>query len=141
MKGKQNNSQLFLMPGALVGIAAILFLVANSLSPASPDMLSAPTSAAYPKLTTAESRTSPVSSVPEPIALSASEQPTPPDPQALNLLLASEINSSTPKGDGYVVTTTFGANWLLSQQQVEELPKSMQIRIDYGKYGAGAHGN
>jgi hypothetical protein len=141
MKGKQNNSQLFLMPGALVGIAAILFLVAHSLSPDSPDLMSVPAPAAYPKLTTAESMTSQVSPAPEPVIPSASEQPTPPDPRALGLLLASEINSSTPKGDGYVVTTTFGANWFLSQQQVEELPKSMQIRIDYGKYGAGAHGN
>jgi hypothetical protein len=40
-----------------------------------------------------------------------------------------------------VVTTTFGANWFLSQQEVESFPMSMKLRIDYGKYGAGAHGN
>jgi hypothetical protein len=141
MKGKQSNSQLFFMPAALLGIAAILFLVAHSLSPNSSETMSVSTSAAYPKLTTTESMTSQVTPAPEPVVLSALEQPTPPDPQALNLLLASEINSSTPKGDGYVVTTTFGANWLLSQQQVEELPKSMQIRIDYSRYGAGAYDN
>jgi hypothetical protein len=146
MKEKQNNSQLFLVPGVLVGIAVILFVVVRSLSPNARDIISAPAAAVYPGLTPVESMTPQVSSAPEmvipkPVDLSASEQAIPPNPRALSLLIASEINSATPKENGYVVTTTFGANWFLSQQQVEALPKSMQIRIDYSKYGAGAHGN
>jgi hypothetical protein len=147
MRAKTNNAQLFLMPAVLVAISVVLFAVASNLSSKSSDSANTPSTASpnssLTNLTavTAEANAASAVTVAAPITLPSSEQATPPDPQALNLLLATEISSATPKGNGYVVKTTFGAVWFLSQQEVESLPMSMKLRIDYGKYGAGAHGN
>ena len=148
MRVKKNAAQLFLMPVILVGISVVLFAVANSLSSKSSDGSNAPI-AASPNLlppnlegaVSPEATTTSSVSVAAPVTSPSADQATPPDPQALNLLLATEIISATPKGNGYVVKTTFGTVWFLSQQEVESLPMSMKLRIDYGKYGAGAHGN
>jgi hypothetical protein len=53
-------------------------------------------------------------------------------------LSGGDITSSTPDGDGYLVLTSFGAKWHIPKEQVEQLPHSLQIRIDYNKYGTGA---
>jgi hypothetical protein len=147
MRAKQNAAQLFLMPAVLVAISAVLFTVVSNLSSKSSDSANTPSTASPNSSLTNLAAVSPEANaasavaVAAPITLPSSEQATPPDPQALNLLLATEISSATPKGNGYVVKTTFGAVWFLSQQEVESLPMSMKLRIDYGKYGAGAHGN
>jgi hypothetical protein len=148
MRVKQNTAQLLLMPALLIAIAVILFAVASSLSGKSTDGSNAPIAASSNlSLPNQTSAVSPEANAPSSTIIAASitppspEQASSPDPQALNLLLATEISSATPKGDGYVVKTTFGAVWFLSQQEVESLPMSMKLRIDYGKYGAGAHAN
>lgn len=145
MRAKTNNVQLFLMPAILVAISVVLFSIASNLSNKSSDSANVPIAAsrnlALPTLPAVSPDATPSVTVAAPVALPPSEQATTPNPQALNLLLATEIDSATLKGDGYVVKTTFGSHWLLSKQQVEALPQSMKIRIDYEKYGAGAHGN
>ena len=148
MRVKQNAARLFLMPVILVAISAVLFAVANSLSSKSSEGSNAPITASpnllLPNPTgvvSPEASTTSSVSVAAPVTSPSAEQATPPDPQALNLLLATEISSAIPKGNGYVVKTTFGTLWFLSEQEVESLPMSMKLRIDYGKYGAGAHGN
>jgi hypothetical protein len=146
MRAKTNNAQLFIMPAILVGISLVLFAVASNLSSKSSDSSNAPITASPnspPTHLPAVSPEAPAipSGLAAPVALPPSDQATTPNPQALNLLLATEIDSATPKGNGYVVKTTFGAVWLLSQQEVELLPMSMKLRIDYGKYGAGSHEN
>jgi hypothetical protein len=147
MRVNQNVARLFLIPTILVAISIILFAVASILSSkftvspnapitASPNLLHPNQEGAVsPDVNTTSS-----ASVAAPVNAPSPEQATPPDPQALNLLLATEISSATPKGNGYVVKTTFGSVWFLSQQEVESLPMSMKLRIDYGKYGAGANG-
>ncbi|MGA7955147.1 MAG: hypothetical protein WCA07_16670 [Gloeobacterales cyanobacterium] len=144
MRVKQNVAQLFLIPTILVAISIILFAVASILSSKFTVSPNAPITASpnlvHPNQEGAVSPEANTTSSASVAALSP-EQATPPDPQALNLLLAPEISSATPKGNGYVVKTTFGSVWFLSQQEVESLPMSMKLRIDYGKYGAGAHGN
>jgi hypothetical protein len=145
MRRQKNDMQILLIPGAIVTVAVFLFLLISANS-------SQPSSSARIDTISSQSVTSPVSPTPPvvpqsdaaslPIAApTAPAQPTAPAPEALRLLLPSEIASATPQGNGYVVTTTFGANWFMSQQEVESLPMSMKLRIDYGKYGAGAHGN
>jgi hypothetical protein len=147
MRAKQNTAQLLLMPAALVAISIVLFAVASTLSSKSPDSANTPSTVSQNSSLTNPTAVSPAVNptsavtVVAPITPPASEQATPPDPQALNLLLATEISSATPKGNGYVVKTTFGSVWFLSQEAVESLPMSMKLRIDYEKYGAGAHGN
>jgi hypothetical protein len=161
MRIKKSNTQPFLISGAIVSVAVFLFLLVSVLSSksanessnaipippplaldksgASIQTATSPNAISSPGLstTTAPSAASPGIIPPPPEAT----QPTRPDPKALGMLLPSEINSATPQGGGYVVTTSFGANWFISQQEVEQLPESMKIRIDYGKYGAGAHGH
>lgn len=147
MRAKQNTAQLLLMPAVLVAISVVLFAVASNLSSKSSDSANTPSTVSQNSSLTNPTAVSPAVNptsavtVAAPITPPASEQATPPDPQALNLLLAAEISSATPKGNGYVVKTTFGSVWFLSQQEVESLPMSMKLRIDYEKYGAGAHGN
>jgi hypothetical protein len=147
MRAKQNTAQLLLMPAVLVAISIVLFAVASTLSSKSPDSANTPSTVSQNSSLTNPTAVSPAVNptsavtVAAPITPPASEQATPPDPQALNLLLATEISSATPKGNGYVVKTTFGSVWFLSQEAVESLPMSMKLRIDYEKYGAGAHGN
>jgi hypothetical protein len=151
MRRQKNDMQPLLIPGAIVSVAVFLFLLtsANSSQPSSSTVIQertntvsdqttspAGTSPNTDRVSTSTAQPSPVSLAPIPPA-----QPTTPNPKALELLIPSEIGSSTPQGNGYVVTTTFGANWFMSQQEVESLPMSMKLRIDYGKYGAGAHGN
>jgi hypothetical protein len=145
MRAKQNTAQLLLMPAVLVAISVVLFAVASNLSIKSSDSANSTVSpnSSLTNPTAVSPTVNPTSAVTvaAPITPPAAEQATPPDPQALNLLLATEISSATPKGNGYVVKTTFGAVWFLSQEAVESLPMSMKLRIDYEKYGAGAHGN
>ncbi len=150
MRRQKNDMKILLIPGAIVSVAVFLFLLtsANSNQPSSSTVVqkktndvssqtSPPvvTSPSINRVSTATSQPSSVLAVP-----TSSAQPTIPKPKALELLLPGEIASATPQGNGYRVTTTFGANWLLSQQEVESFPMSMKLRIDYGKYGAGAHG-
>jgi hypothetical protein len=149
MRHQKNDMQILLIPGAIVSVAVFIFLLtsANSNQPSSStviqektdtvrDLTSSPVGASpnIARVNTSTVQPSPVAPIPP-------TQPTTPQPKALELLLPSEIASATPQGNGYVVTTTFGANWFLSQQEVESFPMSMKLRIDYGKYGAGAHGN
>ena len=156
MRVKKNNTQPFLISGAIVSVAIFLFLLV-SVSTSKPTNVSSSSTLITPPLaldksgatsanaisspgtseTTAPSAVTPGAISPAP----ETTQPTPPDPKALGMLLPSEINTVAPQGNGYVVTTSFGANWFISQQEVEQLPESMKIRIDYGKYGAGAHGH
>ncbi len=156
MRVKKNNTQPFLISGAIVSVAVFLLLLV-SVSTSKPANVSSNSTLVTPPLALDKSGTTSPNAISSPgtsettvpsaaspgIASLAPEitQPTPPDPKALGMLLPSEINSATPQGDGYVVTTSFGANWFISQQDVEQLPESMKIRIDYGKYGAGAHGH
>ena len=151
MRHQKNDMQILLIPGAIVSVAVFLFLLtsANSSQPSNsagtdPISSQAVTSPASPTPPVVPQR----DAAPLPVATPAasaqpipSAQPTTPQPKALALLLPTEITSATPQGNGYVVATTFGANWFLSQQEVESFPMSMKLRIDYGKYGAGAHGN
>ena len=151
MRHQKNDMQILLIPGAIVSVAVFIFLLtsANSNQPSSSTVIqektdtvrgltSSPVGASpnIARVNTSTAQPSPVLVAPIPPT-----QPTTPQPKALELLLPSEIASATPQGNGYVVTTTFGANWFLSQQEVESFPMSMKLRIDYGKYGAGAHGN
>lgn len=160
MRIKKNNTQLFLISGAIVSVAVFLFLLlsvsssksvneSSSEIPVPPPLaldksgasVQTATSPNVPSSPGTPSTVAPSSVTPKVIPPTPeTTQPTPPDPKALGMLLPSEINSATPQGNGYVVTTSFGANWFISQQDVEKLPESMKIRIDYGKYGAGAHG-
>ncbi|MGA7955141.1 MAG: hypothetical protein WCA07_16640 [Gloeobacterales cyanobacterium] len=150
MRRQKNEMQTLLIPGAIVSVAVFLFLLtsANSNQPSNSPVIQEKTNTVSGQTTspvgtspnaapvnTSTSQNNPVSVAPIPPA-----QPTTPQPKALELLLPSEITSATPQGDGYVVTTSFGANWFLSQQEVESFPMSMKLRIDYGKYGAGANG-
>jgi hypothetical protein len=151
MRRQKNEMQTLLIPGAIVSVAVFLFLLtsANSNQPSSSPVnqektntvsgqtsLPVGTSPNTAPVNTSTSQPSP----PVSVAPIPSAQPTTPQPKALELLLPSEITSATPQGNGYVVTTSFGANWFLSQQEVESFPMSMKLRIDYGKYGAGANG-
>ena len=147
MRAKINTAQLFIMPAVLVAISVVLFVIASNLSSKSSDITNTSSTASPNSSLTNLAAVSPevnaasAVTIAAPIVLPSSEQASSPDPQALNLLLATEISSATPKEDGYVLKTTFGAVWFLSQQEVESLPMSMKLRIDYGKYGAGVHGN
>jgi hypothetical protein len=150
MRRQKNDMKVLLIPGAIVSVAVFLFLLisANSNQPLGSTVIVKKTndvsSQTTPPVGTSPStnRVSTATSQPNPVLVAPipSAQPTTPKPKALELLLPSEIASATPQGNGYRVTTTFGANWLLSQQEVESFPMSMKLRIDYGKYGAGAHG-
>ena len=142
MRRQKNDMQILLIPGAIVSVAVFLFLLtsANSNQPLSSTVIQENTDTVRGQ-TTARVNTSTAQPSPVLVAPTPSAQPTTPQPKALALLLPSEIASATPQDNGYVVATTFGANWFLSQQEVESFPMSMKLRIDYGKYGAGAHGN
>jgi len=82
---------------------------------------------------TAQPVAAPVNTAPQPPLVA-----TVPDPEGLSNLLPEEIVDVTPVTQGYEVRTTFGAKWLLSRSDVEQLPHGMQLRIDYGRYGTGA---
>jgi hypothetical protein len=139
MRRQKNDMQILLIPGAIVAVAIFLFLLisANSNQPSSSEG-TAPINS--PAVTTPVSPTPAVVPQSEAAPVAAPAEPTAPDPKALKLLIPSEIASAHPKDNGYVVTTTFGVTWFFSQQDVESLPMSMKLRIDYGKYGAGSHG-
>ncbi len=147
MRRPKNDMQILLIPGAIVAVSVFLFLLISANS-------GQPSSSAGTDATSSQATTSPVNPAPPvvpqsdaaplpvtaPAAPVQATQPTAPAPEALKLLLPSEIASAKPKDNGYVVTTTFGAVWFFSPQDVETLPMSMRLRIDYGKYGAGSHG-
>jgi hypothetical protein len=151
MRRQKNDMQTLLIPGAIVSVAVFLFLLtsANSSQPSSSTVIQEKTDTVSGQTTSSTvtppntDRVSTSTAQPSPVSVAPilPAQPTTPNPKALELLIPSEIGSATPQGNGYVVTTTFGANWFMSQQEVESLPMSMKLRIDYGKYGAGAHGN
>jgi hypothetical protein len=148
MRRQKNDMQILLIPGAIVAVAVFLFLVisANSsqlssstgTNATSSQAATLPVNPAPPVVP--QSEATPVTAPEAPVQPIQATQPTAPAPEALKLLLPSEIASAKPQDNGYLVTTTFGAIWLFSQQDVETLPMSMKLRIDYGKYGAGSHG-
>jgi hypothetical protein len=57
-----------------------------------------------------------------------------PKPEELHKLLPEEIRGAVVKDGGYVLTTSFGAKWYVTDAQVEQMPYDQQILIDYGRY-------
>ncbi len=57
-----------------------------------------------------------------------------PKPEELRKLLPEEIRGAIVKEGGYVLTTSFGAKWYVTEAQVEQMPYEQQILIDYGRY-------
>ena len=57
-----------------------------------------------------------------------------PKPEELRKLLPEEIRGAVVKEGGYVLTTSFGAKWYVTEAQVEQMPYDQQILIDYGRY-------
>jgi hypothetical protein len=57
-----------------------------------------------------------------------------PKPEELSKLLPEEIRGAVAKEGGYVLTTSFGAKWYVTDAQVGQMPYDQQVLIDYGRY-------
>jgi hypothetical protein len=57
-----------------------------------------------------------------------------PRPEELSKLLPEEIRGAVAKEGGYVLTTSFGAKWYVTDAQVEQMPYDQQVLIDYRRY-------
>jgi hypothetical protein len=57
-----------------------------------------------------------------------------PKSEELSKLLPEEIRGAVARDDGYLLTTSFGAKWYVTEAQVEQMPYEQQILIDYGRY-------
>ncbi len=57
-----------------------------------------------------------------------------PRPEELSKLLPEEIRGAAVKEGGYVLTTSFGAKWYITDAQVGQMPYDQQVLIDYGRY-------
>lgn len=57
-----------------------------------------------------------------------------PRPEELSKLLPEEIRGAVAKEGGYVLTTSFGAKWYVTDAQVEQMPYEQQVLIDYRRY-------
>ncbi len=72
-------------------------------------------------------------------ALSGTALKTPPgyeEPKSeeLSKLLPEEIRGAVARDGGYLLTTSFGAKWYVTEAQVGQMPYEQQILIDYGRY-------
>jgi hypothetical protein len=57
-----------------------------------------------------------------------------PKPEELSKLSSEEIRGAVARDGGYVLTTSFGAKWYVTDAQVGQMPYEQQVLIDYGKY-------
>jgi hypothetical protein len=57
-----------------------------------------------------------------------------PRTEELSKLLPEEIRGAVAKEGGYVLTTSFGAKWYVTDAQVGQMPYDQQVLIDYGRY-------
>jgi hypothetical protein len=57
-----------------------------------------------------------------------------PKSEELSKLLPEEIRGAVARDGGYLLTTSFGAKWYVTEAQVGQMPYEQQILIDYGRY-------
>jgi hypothetical protein len=57
-----------------------------------------------------------------------------PKSEELSKLLPEEIRGAVARDGGYLLTTSFGAKWYVTDAQVGQMPYEQQILIDYGRY-------
>lgn len=126
-------SNLKILGGTLL-LLLVLFFITRNPAPTPKALESTPPTTSEPSsMPVLVPDSSPVDTVPPPPLVAIT-----PDPEGLSNLLPEEIVDVTSVPQGYEVRTTFGAKWLLSRSDVEQLPHGMQLRIDYSRYGTGA---
>ncbi len=131
------------MGSVLLGMGAYFFQqreVFSEISSYSPPSKAEPRSA--PKLTSSQAET-PRPQAPAPRKEEPPSAKTPlttpptyeePRPEELSKLLPEEIRGAVAKEGGYVLTTSFGAKWYVTDVQVGQMPYDQQVLIDYGRY-------
>lgn len=139
-----NQNLLFVGGGVVIAALVVVMVSLGSTTPAvTPTTIPtpAPTSEAVPTTATPAVRT------PDPVPLGETPKAVykapvqarvvAPAPEILAQLLPEEISDVGREGDAFIVTTSFGAKWRISQAQVDDMPRSLQVRFIYSREGSG----